>query len=157
MTDTTREKIKQVLTSTVEQNRYVFWYDEGGQMKDLASSLDVPGIKVLQLEGNAFSIKHQMQKGEQPETGYVVYSTAPMPDDDNNWLLDYQEEGALFSADMHSLYAAECGIAMELKEKVVNQHAAFFKKAENRSNPHHRGQQRRDYHASRPQSRPSSL
>ena len=74
-----------------------------------------------------------MQKGEQPETGYVIYSTAPMPDDDNNWLLDYQEEGALFSADMHSLYAAECGIAMELKEKVVNQHAAFFTKAENRS------------------------
>ncbi len=133
MTDTTREKIKQVLATMVEQNRYVFWYDEGGQMKDLASSLDVPGIRVLQLEGNAFSIKHQMQKGEQPETGYVIYSTAPMPDDDNNWLLDYQEEGALFSADMHSLYAAECGIAMELKEKVVNQHAAFFTKAENRS------------------------
>lgn len=35
MTDTTREKIKQVLTSMVQQYRYVFWYDEGGQMKEV--------------------------------------------------------------------------------------------------------------------------
>lgn len=133
MTDTTRDKIKQVLTSMVEQYRYVFWYDEGGQMKELATSLNVPGICVLEMEGNAFSVKYQIQKGEQPETGFVIYSTEPMPDDDNNWLLDYQEEGALFSADMSSLYAAECGIAMELKEKVVDQHLAFFKKADNRN------------------------
>lgn len=130
---TENEKIKQVLTSMVEQNRYVFWYDEGGQMKDIATSLDVPGINVLEMEGNAFSIKYQMQKGEQPETGYVIYSTEPMPKDEQNWLLDYQEEGALFSADMSSLYAAECGIAMELKEKVVDKHLAFFKKADNRN------------------------
>ena len=130
---TENEKIKQVLTSMVEQNRYVFWYDEGGQMKDIATSLDVPGINVLEMEGNAFSIKYQMQKGEQPETGYVIYITEPMPKDEQNWLLDYQEEGALFSADMSSLYAAECGIAMELKEKVVDKHLAFFKKADNRN------------------------
>ena len=130
---TENDKIKQVLTSMVEQNRYVFWYDEGGQMKDIATSLDVPGINVLEMEGNAFSIKYQMQKGEQPETGYVIYSTEPMPKDEQNWLLDYQEEGALFSADMSSLYAAECGIAMELKEKVVDKHLAFFKKADNRN------------------------
>ena len=130
---TENDKIKQVLTSMVEQNRYVFWYDEGGQMKDIATSLDVPGINVLEMEGNAFSIKYQMQKGEQPETGYVIYSTEPMPEDEQNWLLDYQEEGALFSADMSSLYAAECGIAMELKEKVVDKHLAFFKKADNRN------------------------
>lgn len=130
---TENEKIKQVLTSMVEQNRYVFWYDEGGQMKDIATSLDVPGISVLEMEDNAFSIKFQMQKGEQPETGFVIYSAKPMPKDEQNWLLDYQEEGALFSADMSSLYAAECGIAMELKEKVVDKHLAFFKKADNRN------------------------
>ena len=130
---TENEKIKQVLTSMVEQNRYVFWYDEGGQMKDIATSLDVPGISVLEMEDNAFSIKFQMQKGKQPETGFVIYSAKPMPKDEQNWLLDYQEEGALFSADMSSLYAAECGIAMELKEKVVDKHLAFFKKADNRN------------------------
>lgn len=130
---TENEKIKQVLTSMVEQNRYVFWYDEGGQMKDIATSLDVPGISVLEMEDNAFSIKFQMLKGKQPETGFVIYSAKPMPKDEQNWLLDYQEEGALFSADMSSLYAAECGIAMELKEKVVDKHLAFFKKADNRN------------------------
>ena len=116
----------------VEKNRYVFWYDEGGQMRDVALHLDNPAIKVLELEGNPFTIKYEIQKGEQPQLGFVIYSTEPMPGDENNWLLDYQEEGDLFSADMNSLYAAECGIAMELKEKVVDKHAAFFKTADNR-------------------------
>ena len=38
MTDSTREKIKQILSTMVEKNRYVFWYDEGGQEKEFASN-----------------------------------------------------------------------------------------------------------------------
>ena len=38
---------------------------------------------------------------------------------------------APFSADMGSLYAAECGIPLELKEKVVDGHLEFFKIADN--------------------------
>lgn len=34
---------------------------------------------------------------------------------------------------MSSLYAAECGIAMELKDTVVQQHINFFKKTDNRN------------------------
>ena len=115
----------------VEKNRYVFWYDEGGQEKEFA--INMPGISVLTLEGNPFTIKYQIQKGEQPELGFVIYSSEAMPKDEDNWLLDYQEEGVLFSADMSSLYAAECGIAMELKDAVVQQHINFFKKTDNRN------------------------
>lgn len=93
----------------------------------------MPGISVLTLEGNPFTIKYQIQKGEQPELGFVIYSPEAMPKDEDNWLLDYQEEGVLFSADMSSLYAAECGIAMELKDAVVQQHINFFKKTDNRN------------------------
>lgn len=117
----------------VEKNRYVFWYDEGGQEKEFATNISIPGISVLTLEGNPFTIKYQIQKGEQPELGFVIYSPDAMPKDEDNWLLDYQEEGVLFSADMSSLYAAECGIAMELKDTVVAQHINFFKKTDNRN------------------------
>ena len=96
MTDTTREKIKQVLGTMVDRNRYVFWYDEGGQMKNLADSIDEPGICVLHLDGNPFSTKYEIEKGEQPERGFVIYSTETMLEDEDNWLLDYQEEGDLF-------------------------------------------------------------
>lgn len=133
MTDTTREKIKQVLGTMVDRNRYVFWYDEGGQMKDLADSIDEPGICVLHLDGNPFSTKYKIEKGEQPERGFVIYSTEAMPKDEDNWLLDYQEEGDLFSADMGSLYAAECHIPLELKEKVIDKHPNFFKTSDNRN------------------------
>ena len=111
----------------VEKNRYVFWYDEGGQEKEFA--INMPGISVLTLEGNPFTIKYQIQKGEQPELGFVIYSSEAMPKDEDNWLLDYQEEGVLFSADMSSLYAAECGIAMELKDAVVQQHINLDRKS----------------------------
>lgn len=117
----------------VEKNRYVFWYDEGGQEKEFAINISIPGISVLTLEGNPFTIKYQIQKGKQPELGFVIYSPEAMPKDEDNWLLDYQEEGVLFSADMSSLYAAECGIAMELKDAVVQQHINFFKKTDNRN------------------------
>lgn len=117
----------------VEKNRYVFWYDKGGQEKEFATNINMPGISVLTLEGNPFTIKYQIQKGKQPELGFVIYSPEAMPKDEDNWLLDYQEEGVLFSADMSSLYAAECGIAMELKDTVVQQHINFFKKTDNRN------------------------
>ena len=47
MTDSTREKIKQILSTMVEKNRYVFWYDEGGQEKEFATNINMPGISVL--------------------------------------------------------------------------------------------------------------
>ena len=93
MTDSTREKIKQILSTMVEKNRYVFWYDEGGQEKEFATNINMPGISVLTLEGNPFTIKYQIQKGKQPELGFVIYSPEAMPKDEDNWLLDYQEEG----------------------------------------------------------------
>ena len=45
----------------VEKNRYVFWYDEGGQEKEFATNINMPGISVLTLEGNPFTIKYQIQ------------------------------------------------------------------------------------------------
>lgn len=132
MTDSTKDKIQQVLTELVKRKRLVFWYDDGGQMKDFVSSLELEGIEILTLNHNAFTLKHRILTGEQPEKGYVIYSNEARPDDDNNWLLDLEVQAIPFSADMASLYAAECGIPMELKHKVVDKHIAFFKAATNR-------------------------
>ena len=44
MTDSTREKIKQILSTMVEKNRFVFWYDEGGQEKEFATNISMSGI-----------------------------------------------------------------------------------------------------------------
>ncbi len=133
MTDSTKEKIQSVISDLIDRKRLVFWYDEGGQMQEFATSLQIPGVKILTFKNNAFTIKYKILKGEQPERGFLIYSPQSQPDDENNWLLDMQMEAIPFSADMGSLYAAECGIPMELKQKVVDKHAAFFKTAGNKN------------------------
>ena len=133
MKDSTKEKIQSVLSDLIDRRRLVFWYDEGGQMREFAASLDIPGVEILTLQNNAFTLKYRILKGEQPERGFLIYSPQAQPSDENNWLLDLQMEAIPFSADMDSLYAAECGIPMELKEKVVDKHQAFFRTASNRS------------------------
>jgi uncharacterized protein (TIGR02687 family) len=133
MGDFSTDKIKQVLSDLFDRKRWVFWYDEGGLMKDTVAELDVPGVEVLTLGHNPFTIKHRVLRGEQPERGFLIYSTEAQPADEDNWLLDLLVEAAPFSADMGSLYAAECGIPMELKAKVVDAHLEFFKVTANRT------------------------
>ena len=132
MADSTQQKIQQVLSDLIDKYGLVFWYDEGGQMQLFALSLDIPGVELLTLQNNAFSLKYRILKGEQPERGFIIYSPEAMPDDEDNWLLDLQMMAAPFSADMGSLYAAECGIPMELKSQVIDKHMEFFKTADNR-------------------------
>ena len=132
MSDLNKDKIQSVLDGLIEKKRIVFWYDDGGMMSSVADSLDISGVELLRLNHNPFSTKYRILKGEEPERGFIVYSTEPRPADNENWLLDLEIEGVLFSADMGSLYAAECGIPIELKHKVVDPHLEFFKNADNR-------------------------
>lgn len=132
MADVTHQKIQGVLNDLIDKYGLVFWYDEGGQMQDFASSLDLPGVELLTLQNNAFSLKYRILKGVKPERGFIVYSLEAKPADEDNWLLDLQMMAAPFSADMESLYAAECGIPIELKAKVVDTHLEFFKLVDNR-------------------------
>lgn len=128
-----KTKIQQVLGEQFNKHRYIFWYDADGAMEELATGLELDGVEVLTLSRNAFSLKHRILTGEQPARGYLIYSREPEPEADSNWLLDLQMEGTTFSADMASLYATECGIPMELKSRIVDEHFAFFKVESNRA------------------------
>ena len=127
-----QSKIISALESLVEKKRIVFWYDENGEMEETAKNLSLPGIQMLKLDRNPLSVKYRILKEEMPEKVYIVYCKDPRSEDDSNWLLDLEMEGAIFSADTVSLYASECGIAPELRQKVVEPHINFFKDAKNR-------------------------
>ena len=51
MNDSTKDKIQGVLSELIDRKRFIFWYDEGGQMNDFVSSLEIPGLKFLLLIG----------------------------------------------------------------------------------------------------------
>lgn len=133
MTDSTRLKIQEIISSLIDNYGLVFWYDAEGDMQDFAQSLELPGVEVLTLENNAFTLKHHILKGEKPERGFVIYSPNAKPADEDNWLLDLETTAAPFSADMGSLYATECGIPLEIKKEVIDPHLEFFKLSSNRS------------------------
>jgi uncharacterized protein (TIGR02687 family) len=133
MGDFSTDKIKQVLSDLFDKKRLVFWYDEGGLMKDTVAELNIPGVVLLTLDHNPFTVKYRVLKGERPERGFIIYSADKQPEDEDNWLLDLQMEAIPFSADMTSLHAAECGIPIELKAQVVDAHSKFFEVANNRA------------------------
>lgn len=134
MCDSTTYKIQQVITDLLDKYRFIFWYDEGGKMQDIADALQSDDIRVIHLEGNPFTVKYRIVNDDQmPSKGYVIYSKETQPKDEDNWLLDFQVEGTVFSADMSSMYAAECGIPLERKTEIVDGHLAFFKTKDNRT------------------------
>lgn len=132
MKDVNISKVQTVLEDLIDKKRIVFWYDNGGQWASVVDNLNISGVTRLNLAGNPFSIKYHVLKGEQPSRGFLIYSKDERPADADNWLLDLETEGIIFSADVGSLYAAECGIPMELKHKVVDPFIQFFKSEDNR-------------------------
>lgn len=134
MSESYKIKIHSILSELFNKHRYIFWYDTDGVMEDLVSKVSINGVEVLVLDGNPFGIKYKMLRNEeQPERGYLIYSKSEKPANEDNWLLDFQEEGTIFAADMASIYAAECNIPFELKSTIIEKHIEFFKIAKNRS------------------------
>ena len=132
MSGSSKDKITTVLEDLIDKKGIVFWYDNGGQWASVVDNLNISGVTRLNLAGNPFSIKYHVLNGEQPSRGFLIYSKDERPTDADNWLLDLETEGIIFSADVGSLYAAECGIPMELKHKVVDPYIQFFKSEDNR-------------------------
>ena len=132
MAESNKDKIQKVLSEQFNKYRYIFWYDAEGAMEELVTGLDIEGVTILTLAHNAFSLKYRIVNGDQPARGFLIYSQEEEPEKENNWLLDLQMEGMKFSADMASLYATECNIPMELKERIIDDHLEFFKVARHR-------------------------
>lgn len=132
MAESNKDKIQKVLSEQFNKHRYIFWYDAEGTMEELVTGLDIEGVTILTLAHNAFSLKYRIVNGDQPARGFLIYSQEAEPEKENNWLLDLQMEGMKFSADMASLYATECNIPMELKERIIDEHLEFFKVARHR-------------------------
>ena len=132
MAESNKDKIQKVLSEQFNKHRYIFWYDAEGAMEELVTGLDIEGVTILTLSHNAFSLKYRIVNGDQPARGFLIYSKEAEPEKENNWLLDLQMEGMKFSADMASLYATECNIPMELKERIIDEHLEFFKVARHR-------------------------
>ncbi|WP_221091548.1 BREX-1 system phosphatase PglZ type A [Deinococcus aquaedulcis] len=105
--------------------RLVFWYDPEGEFQEEVGSLDLGGTEILPLGGAPFALKRRLVL-EEPQTPFVLYAPTHEPPHAENWLLDLQCAGVLFSADRAALVFADLGFRQRALEAVVRRHARFF-------------------------------
>lgn len=105
--------------------RLVFWYDPAGEFQEEVAGLDLGGIEVLPLGQAPFALKRRLVLDE-PDTPFVLYAAAHEPPHAENWLLDLQCTGALFSADRAAMIFADLGFHQRALESVVRRHLRFF-------------------------------
>lgn len=117
-------KIEQSLTKLFEKHRLIFWYDDGGAMKDEFEEVALLGVEKLEIANNEFGIKVKILDGNK-EAKYLIYSSSKRPSDRDNWLLDLNLAGYLYSADKIAMWIEELGIDRGLRS-VVERHEKFF-------------------------------
>lgn len=105
--------------------RLVFWYDPEGEFREEVATLDLGGIDVLPLGQESFALKRRLVL-EEPQTPFVLYAASAEPPHAENWLLDLQCSGVLFSADRAALVFTDLGLHRRDLEAVVRQHLRFF-------------------------------
>ncbi len=125
-------KIQETLETLYKEHRVIFWYNNNNNndFESEYNSLEIDSLKKLKLDNNEFNIKYQVLIAE-PENKFLIYSTNPKPDNEENWLLDLNLAFYEFSADHYSMYTQELELPIEMKY-FIQKYFEFFKSQERR-------------------------
>ncbi|MBE2993762.1 BREX-1 system phosphatase PglZ type A [Sphingomonas sp. CFBP 13603] len=106
-------------------HRIVFWYDAARDLRAAFDTVDLPGVKKVEIANNEFGLKYRMLRQE-PTARFLLYKEGPEPLMPENWLLDVQLASAVFRADQAAIWRADLGIP-EKYEAAVRDHAEFYR------------------------------
>ena len=111
-----------------DQHRIVFWYaSEPGQRERyeaVQTEESMRGVRFLELDGNAFTLKRELMRVGQDER-VVVFSPRARPEPHDNWLLDLELANYVFQADEGSIIATELGVDFALLD-TIRAHQPYF-------------------------------
>lgn len=120
-------KITVALKRLFEKHRIVFWYDTKQELRADFEALALAGVEKIELANNELGIKHRILR-DQPDSKFLLFKSAPQPDDLDNWLLDVQLAHGEFRTDQVALWLAELELGLEFVD-VVQAHTEFFNAA----------------------------
>mgnify|MGYP000862521924 CR=1 FL=1 len=130
------EQIKLTLEEIFERGytrRVVFWYDPEGEFLEVIDELNLKNAKIWKLNGkNNFLTKYTLEVLD-PNSNYLLYSPAPKPAEQENWLLDTQLYSYEFTADKVTLIMTDLGISDEHLRPVFKKYEKFFNNKERAS------------------------
>lgn len=117
------ERIQAAFTPGV---RIVFWEDKDSDFTAFANSAELPGIKLLALDGNELTAKRQVLRTDK-DSRYLLYRAYHRePFDD--LLYDVKLAAKPFSCKQVAIYAEECGIDLSLQQTIENNTRFFANK-----------------------------
>ena len=116
--------LEERLSTLFENRRLIFWYDEEGEQQEEFNNLVIDGVEKRIIENNEFSLKREMLR-LQPTQKFLIYAPYPVPEDEENWLLDLHIANYLFSADSHSMVIESLELDFHFKA-FLSQFEKFF-------------------------------
>ena len=127
MTMTPTEKI---LLQKFKNCRIVCWRDVKCELHDEFEALNLPEVEKIEVQNNEFSVMYRVLRAE-PEKKFLIFSSGPIPQDSENWLLNLELTYDIFQADQASLWLSELGLGYEFA-KLTDEHPQFFTSAKRR-------------------------
>lgn len=127
------EKIFKALNHHFQSRRIIFWYDDGGKMRDEYREYNELGVEKEEIENNEFYIRYLVQKLN-PDKQYLLYSSSVKPEDSKNWLLDLNLSNFVFASDEASMYLQELGLPDSFLD-MIRDYLPFYRNKKERLNP----------------------
>lgn len=120
------ERIKEKLMELLEKHRVVFWNDASADFRDDLSGCLPQGVEIIRPDAIGQFKTKVMLEIEKPESKFLVYSTTPIPQPKNDWLLDIRLYGYQFYADTASMMVEELGLQHHLLREHIAKRKKFF-------------------------------
>jgi uncharacterized protein (TIGR02687 family) len=110
-----------------EGHRIVFWHDPDQEFVDLVPELNLDGVRLIHLDQESkLELKVRLELEDQ-EGRYLLYSPAPEPQPDQDWLLDIRLYSRSFHADRPSMLLSELGLTHQSMREHIRERIKFFK------------------------------
>lgn len=119
---------QRLATACAGGRRLTYWPDEPGTYREAISSIDVPGVTIVDATGVELATKRRVLVDE-PGSRFVVYRAGEEPEPTEDLIYDLRLRAARFSCSEEGVWAQECGVPAELAAALVD-HAAFFNSRE---------------------------
>ncbi len=125
-------KIQEILKENFDKPRegkkrhIIYWYDAEGEFVDDINNLKLSNAKIWKLQvNNNFKTKYQLEVLD-TDSNYLLYSSDPMPDKRENWLLDIIKYSQEFTADKTTLIMRDFGIENKYMRPAFRKYSKFF-------------------------------
>lgn len=109
-----------------ENHRIVFWYDSEQSFADALHQLELPDVKVLNMQDEStFGLKLRLEL-EDADGRYLLYFPCAEPEAEDDWLLDIKLYSRCFYADKVSLIFNDLGLQQQSLREYLTRRELFL-------------------------------